>query len=311
MFFRAAGAAATSDNQVQIRSGTTFCPQRDVASSDFTVYCTPAEQTSPEQTSPAAVFRVFADKVARDTTVPYYIAGEDAAGNPNAWTGAPTGPFSIACVLSNGVKSRVYNVRVECPDPTPADSGSDDTGCVVMQALDTTLSAGWTADHVDGVTFNARNRSKELTRAGLSPLLYSFVPPITARYAFVVDLTTRGRADFNDIYAQFTPGGWEARRGTNSTVLRGWVKGFQSQFTRGAWIATSVDHRPHSMSTNRVLDAGTEYVVQIAGRSNDVTVHRIIMFPCEGEGCDRKKWRSKQETCAPGSTMYTPRPKAI
>lgn len=313
MYFRAAGAGSSTENQVEIVRGISFCPMRDVGSDSFTVFCTPSD------TSAKAVFRINTKKVGKDFQTPYYIAG-DEAGVPNAWTTAPSGSFTLVCALGGGIKSQIRRVIIECPvmlptTPTPepemmptAEPESD--GCVIIQAKGAMLSDGWVDDQPDGVTFRPNNRSKDLTGAGVSPIYYKFTAPLTSRFALALDMTTRGRADFNDVHMRFSPGGWQLMSKAQTSVsFFDWIKGYHSIFGRAAKVASQVDHVPHSVSTGAILQKGQEYEVAISGRSNRLTLHQILLFPCAGSGCRRHQWKPTQEMCLPGSTKYTPRPR--
>lgn len=108
MFFRAAGVASSTDNQVEVTRRIKFCPERDVGTKDFTVFCTPSDSSAK------AVFRVNGGKVFKDVETPYYIGG-DIGGVPNAWADVPVGRFTLVCSLGGGVKSQIHGVMIECP----------------------------------------------------------------------------------------------------------------------------------------------------------------------------------------------------
>lgn len=312
MFFEAAGTAANR-NKLRIQSGKVFCPRQEVGSEAFTITCVPPPGTS------MAIFRLDGEVVQKDNKAPFYIA-EDASGTPLAFKRYPRGDFEISCSYAGGMVEAT-KVRIECAggstkDRTPVEVPvpmGDPNACVIMEAKDTSLPPvqdkdGWVADQPDGVTFRPGNTDKGIAGPGEFPLTYKFTAPTTSRYGVAIDMTTRGRGDFNDIFIMFSPGGFQLMRDGNSMMADGWIKGYHSMFSRGAKIS-SVDYEPHSVSTGVILQKGQEYEFAIGGRSSQVTVHSIILFGCSGELCERPGWKGLQETCAPGSTDYAPRPK--
>lgn len=89
------------------------------------------------------------------------------------------------------------------------------------------------------------------------------------------------------------------REGVGKRVS-GWIKGYHNRNGRAA-LTSTVDHNGHSIASGDVLQVGSEYLLEISGRSNGVTVHRVLMFPCMGEGCQRRGWRDTQNICIPDS----------
>lgn len=300
MYFVPAGPGAPAGPQVEVTRRLTFCPPRDLGTTHFTVLCMHSD------TSTKAVFRVNGTKVGKALQQPYYLSGM-TDGIPNAWSDYPADvKFTLVCSLGERLKSQIRRVRIACPNDMPPVRKA----CVTIAARSAPeLSDGWVADHIDGVTYRPGNRSKELTASGVSPLFYTFKAPVTSQYGVAIDLTTRGRADFNDVHMRFSPGGFQLMRDGHAVVLDRWIKGYHSLFNRGAKIASQVDHVPYSVSTAVVLQEGEMYEFAISGRSNQVTVHSIILFGCEGNDCDRRRWKAMQEMCVPGSTAYSPRPR--
>lgn len=298
MFFESVGGEVIT--KVLVRPRMTICPRIDLGTDAFTVSCAGGETTT------RSFFRINSAQVSVDKEAPFYIAG-DEDGIANAWTTAPNTSFTLVCAQPGGIKSQARRVRIECPELPPA----EETGCVVLDATKTELSPAWTLDPAPGVTFNADNRSKELAKSGEAPLYYKFTPKITSQYSFILDMTTRGRADYNDVYMRVNPGGLQLRRGDSVGNRLGWIKGYHAFFSRGVKVSSQIDHVPHSVSTGIILQKDVEYEVGISGRSNRVTLHNIVMFPCEGIECQRKYWKKKQEECLPGSTAYKPKPKRV
>lgn len=327
LYFVPAGDSHNEETRVPVKDGITFCPMQEFGSSKFSIQCV-------EDNANMAFFRVNGAREHHDMEGPhyigkgpYYIAG-DTNGMPKPWNGAPSDGFTLVCKVGPGSKIVAENVRIACsqgmkspmepPTTTPPtttitaastqNKASRPKGCVVIPAKSTKLSDGWVDDQDDGVTFNPGNKDKGIVGPGDAPLYYKFIAPTTSRYAVVLDLTTRGRADYNDVFLRFSPGGFQLVREGTSKIVTDWVKGYQKHFARGASIS-SEDHSPHSMSTGIILEKGMEYELAIGGRSNQVTLHNSILFECDGLDCQRKKWKKDQEACLPGSTLHEPRPR--
>lgn len=215
-------------------------------------------------------------------------------------------------LLSKTISAAIFLVTLVTASASKEDGNAKIVSkeCVVIHGRNTNLSKGWVADHSDGVTFMPDNMSKLSEKAGAYPIYYKFKAPSSSRYAVVLDMTTRGRALYNDVFMSLSPGGFQLIRDDVPRFSNGWIKGYHSNFARAA-IVSSVDFMPHSISSGVILEKGKEYVFGVSGRSNRVTLHNVILFACEGLKCQRKHWRSDLEACLPGSTAYTPRPRPI
>lgn len=206
------------------------------------------------------------------------------------------------------------------PDP---DSGSNDdpffdtdsgrkkltmdqikTGCIILDARtdvnDSKLSPKWVVDDEnEGLTFRKDDEREWVTKADESPLYYKVTATRSSRFAIVVDMTTRKPAEHNDIWISFQPGDLQAMRKRTPVMKKGWIKGYHNKNGRAALILT-VDFTPHVLSTGEVLVKGKDYMLGIGGRSSMVTVHRIVLFPCDGIGCQRGwPWRRSLASCLP------------
>ena len=115
---------------------------------------------------------------------------------------------------------------------------------------------------------------------------YGIRVPVESNYAIVIEMTTKHWTEHNDVWLRWPQGnGFRLRRG-KSSFLRGtkWTKAYHNGYGR-AKKSFSVDFRPHAFSTADVLKPGKTYMLHIGGRSSQVVVHRIIMFPCSGQSC--------------------------
>lgn len=183
-------------------------------------------------------------------------------------------------------------------------TGVGEIDCIVVDArrdvIGDVLTKGWTDDEErGGLTFRQDDWSESLTSAGQSPLNYVVTPQNSSRYALIIDMTTAKHSEHNDVWVRVKPGGIQAmRKGVDKKIKSGWVKGYHNKKGRAALVST-VDNKPHSLSTGVVLTKGFGYEVSISGRSSMVTLHRIIMFPCTGRGCMRStKWNETLRKCS-------------
>lgn len=295
------GADRSSAHMVELKDDISICPDHEFGTDKITILCTASEK------SRRATFRINRKEVSKAFKKPYHIEGE-VNGVARPWE-APGRRFTIVCSLNDGYQRKARRVLIGCPkEATPPDPISpvekDPSECTLLQAKDTELSEGWVEDHEDGVTFRPNNRSKTVEKAGVAPLYYKFIAKANTQYGVSIDMTTRGRADFNDIFMRFRPGGFRLIRDSEEVTMTRWIKGYHNFMARAVKVV-SVDEHAHSVSTELVLQKGEEYEFAISGRSNRVTVHQILLIPCQGGGCQRKQWKDMQELCLPGSTNFS------
>lgn len=287
----------------ELMDDLTFCPDT-FESGRFSIFC----KEGPD--SARARFFVNRMKVRSDSSVPFHI-NRDFRGNVKAWMDAPEGFFVIECRLGANVKSQA-RVRVSCdeePEPTmesvpkgePMITQKAD-GCTLIDSRLSDLSQGW-KETDEGVIFREGNPSLSIVAAGRFPLEYKFTPVVTSHYAVVVDMTTMDSRDYNDIWIKVDGDFTLIRRGvTKEGEGDGWIKGYHNADGRKSFIS-SIDFNAHSISTRAVLKAGVEYTFMISGRSTQVEVHKIILFPCgmeEGSICQRgdRTWKDFMVSCA-------------
>lgn len=290
------------DSFIPIIDGMNFCP--DIfPTGRFTVQC--VESTD----STRAVFYVNSVVQKSEGAKPYFIAG-DKGGKAAAWLDYPVDEiFSLGCHLNDGTNSEVA-LTVKCddiPDPSPEDGImpgdgvlTSSSGCVVIDAKATTLSEDW-YETDEGIVFRPHVDGTYVAKAGLFPISYKFTAPLTAQFAFVLDMTTAHSTEHNDVWAWFPTGGFQLTRGVINEDERkgqGWTKVYHNSNKRDC-LASSIDFSPHSMATKEVLEEGVEYEILLSGRSSKLEVHRIIMFPCSGIECQRNVpgWRRLLAEC--------------
>lgn len=182
-------------------------------------------------------------------------------------------------------------------DSINGDSNSG-AGCIFIDAKEAEPTNGWVAVE-DGLIFRPDWIGSNITGAGRAPLVYMLVPTTTSQYAVIVDMTTSGGSEHNDVWLQLK-GGFQIMRKGVASMVTGWTKGYHNKRGRAAFVST-VDNNAHSISSGAVLQQGVHYVFKVGGRSSLVTFHRLLFFPCEGDGCQRGGWREKQNACIPGS----------
>lgn len=184
-----------------------------------------------------------------------------------------------------------------------ADVAVDVPPCAVIPASGHMggLPAGWVSSPDDSVTFRPLDESTTIYLPDKSgALVYSFGVPRKGRYAFVLDMTTSAAWNHNDVWVQLLSGGGLLlrREGRSLKASRGFVKAYHNAEGRAAH-SVSIDSDGHSLSSKEVLVPGTAYYFALAGRSTMLTVHRAILFPCEGMGCETtsKYWQNMISRC--------------
>lgn len=313
----AAGERATDTAGSSLEDGTRICP-KDIGSKGFSVIC-----VAPTDATPIKFF-VDGKWVRSENVLPFTISG-DTSGYVKAWNEFPTDrKFTLTCTSSEGGNVSA-TLSVQCPESgkrthagtskVPEEQGSPSDGatsqvkdvttskegCVVIDARKTRLSPGWTMD-TNGVWFQKNNSKHSIARAGEFPLSYRFTAPVTATYGFVIDMTTSHGTEHNDVWARFPDGGFRFNRHgvfRGGAASQGWVKIYHNMNKR-AVVSSTVDFNPHSISTGNELTEGITYEVDLAGRSSKVQVHRILMFPCDGQNCHggSRTWVAALARCA-------------
>lgn len=296
MVFREAGSG--SGEGPILKDGVTFCP-KTFGFNRFSVFC------KESALSISAEFLVNGNPVRVERSTPYYIKG-DQENTVNAWTDYPADWFVVECRLSDGTSSKA-SVRVFCD--IPLDEGvvkgeeifPTSEGCVLIDAKSAPVVGDW-RETDNGVIFRPGDFAITISvDKKAQKMSYFFTPPVTSRYAVVMDMTTAGGKDYNDIWMRFPEGGFALTRGgvRLEGVGEGWIKGYHNANGRAA-IISSVDHNAHSVSTREILEAGHEYEIAISGRSSMVEMHRIVLFPCAGDdSCQRgaKSWKNWINVC--------------
>lgn len=146
-------------------------------------------------------------------------------------------------------------------------------------------------------------------------LVYSFVAPGNLTYALAMDstpgpsnATVRSRTEHNDVYVRLRKPGFTRRRlkvvgedleEKTKKSTTAWLKVYQNQAAR-SWQAATTDNLPDYLSTSSPLIKGNEYVLEVAGRSTDFSLHGFCLFPCNGLRCSRQTvfWREQEKLCS-------------
>lgn len=163
------------------------------------------------------------------------------------------------------------------------------------------LPDGWVPSPEGSLTFRPLDNSTKIFLPNSSgALVFAFGVPRKARYAFVLDMTTRAPWSHNDVWWQLLSGGGFLlrRAGRSLKASRGFVKAYHNGHGRAAH-SVSIDSDGHALSSKEVLVPGMPYYFALAGRSTQLTVHRAVMFPCEGVGCETtsKHWQNMVSRC--------------
>lgn len=201
------------------------------------------------------------------------------------------------------------------PSPPPALTPRQlEAGCITQYATYAKHDTFWTRTD-DGLGFRINANGKAVWEANRTePLQFFFTPLQTSQHAIAFDMTTGDGHDHNDIWLRVRHLSSVPPSLVDFQLIRKNVtldtakanpradryrKGYHNANGRKA-LLYSVNGAPHSMSTAPALVAGEDYVLEVVGRSSKVILHRVTLFPCEGLGCQRKQWGSRQRRCMPG-----------
>lgn len=328
---------ALLSRRIRLKSRMKFCPQRDIGYEKISLLC--ATDGNLSTTASIWVNGVAVQKdILSPFLISGQVPG--SAGIPVPWANIPAAPFKATCRLSSGDSKKVRKVHVVCSQslpttsplppkptnspiffPTPtatstsapaarsippsipsmsptSDNEKDRAGCVIIDVRSATPSNGWIRVS-NGLAFKPDNMATSITGSSKAQLFFSFRPLQTSRHAVVVDMTTSAGSDFNDVWIHLK-GGFQLMRQGIAQNVTGWIKGYHNKRGRAA-IISHVDRNAHSIASAEVLEENVEYSFGLGGRSNRVTVHQILLFPCTGTGCQRGEWKDTQNICLPGS----------
>ncbi len=161
-------------------------------------------------------------------------------------------------------------------------------GCVIIKAGDYSrgLTPGWTREVDGSLTYRKKDPYGGVERAGTSVLEYSFMVPWMSQYAVTLDMTTRDYTEHNDVFVRFEYGGGLMLAKTGSLRYGGadYLKAYHNKKGRST-EAFSIDNNAHSFFTKAMLPPGLKLRITIGARSTQVTLHRIVLFPCKGSQC--------------------------
>lgn len=196
----------------ELKSGTTFCP-KFFSERGFSVEC-----TAPPSARSAS-FRVNGRFQRREMATPFMIAG-DHAGIIFPWSTFKSGKNVISCAINTG-ESVTAEVVLDCGEEMPgkkkkaADKRSKSTpkprpvevprlgpvstkSCTTISATDYvgSLSKGWEIV-ADGIFYKKDDPFAGVVPPSTARVTYKFTPPVTSKYAFVLDMTTSHPTEHN------------------------------------------------------------------------------------------------------------------
>lgn len=184
--------------------------------------------------------------------------------------------------------------------PAPKPTGGKGS-CVVIRVgkYQGPLRGGWVRKG-DGLAYKPNDNYEGVVGGSKAPLAFYFRVHVPGTYGVTVDMTTSHWTEHNDIWLKLPFGrGFTLRR--FSKVRKGgtgYLKAYHN-YNKRATAAFSVDFNPHSFSTADVLKPGRTYKIIVGARSTKVTVHKIIMFRCDGIQCQSGSavWRRYVNIC--------------
>lgn len=317
-------ASSSANKKIKLASGKTFCPQDAFQSNDITI-------ESKADKSNMAYFFVDGDLEYLAKDKPFYIAGTNG-NSPKAWNYKTNKAYTIDVFLPNsGTYRSVKNVKISCasrcednspinsepPSPTPTSTSSPKpdnpgnpapAGCIIIDAKTADLSTGW-SELSDGVGYRVSDPSMDTSSSGQAPLHFPFKVPSNSYYAVVLDFTTNSTFYFNDLWIQMSSPGLGLNLFRNTIVTTDWVKVYHNENGRAVLTWTQGDlFVKRTISSGAVLKPNVNYVLSVGGRSAQVVLHRVLLFPCQKTSaynrCQYQKWEQDQNRCIPGS--YVP-----
>ncbi len=307
---RVVPAGYVSNGGTKLHSGSKICPAD--YPNGFTIEC---------RKGMVAPVSFFVDgKLWRKTSVwPYSITGsqkkyqgygkkvrqtigcKSSNGGPKQWA-----TIHFACDITSRKNQKRSNVEeidwTRTEEEKKRWRWNGNKGCVLVNASNPLggLGWGWSREEGGGVTFRKGDPFEGIVQGNASPLTYSFRVPIESNYAITLDMETTGWTEHNDVYLRFQYGGGLVLRRPGFERIPGgkYTKAYHNQNGRYR-EAKSVDNFGHSFSTLAKLKPGERYFITVGGRSTKVTVHNIILFPCEGGKCTAfdKYWGNTLSTC--------------
>lgn len=322
-------ASNPSATKIKLISGGSFCPNDVFSSAELTI-------EAKGDTSEMAYFFVDGklEYIARSD--PFYIAG-GSKDSPNPWNYHNDKSYKFDIFLpSSKIYKSVNNVVISCassckkgntpspkisdspkPNPkvtnTPKPSPTSRTspapklpaGCIVIDAKRAVLSTGWSL-LTDGIGYRVNDPSMTTSDAGLAPIQYEFKVPSSSYYSVILEFTTNNTFYFNDLWIKMNEPGLGLNLYRNTIVTKDWVKVYHNEFGRAAltWTQRSAFVK-RSISSGKKLNSNVGYILSVSGRSAQVILHRILLFPCQKtlvvNQCQYQKWKENQNRCIPDS----------
>lgn len=310
--------------------GDTFC----VSSLPFTLFCKGMEGAE------SVVWNYRGRDIAKDDGPPFSIAGErnglprpwKGFQGPGMLICTSSDGSSVqvqleapcAVSVSPGARTKTSTLPKESPNPSVASAIASESqldNFVVFNAstylnLERQLPDGWKAVNTSLVYRQGSGSwiaPAPQTDSGF--LSYAFLAPGNFTYALAMDstpgptnATVLSLTDHNDVYVRLRKPGFTRRRlkivGENlqdvtKKPTAAWLKVYQNQATR-SWQAATTDHLPDYLSTSKPLVSGSEYILEVAGRSTDFSLHGFCLFPCSGRRCSRQTvfWQEQEKLCS-------------
>lgn len=123
----------------------------------------------------------------------------------------------------------------------------------------------WNPHHIDG--------------AGSSTIKYKFTVAQSGSYYITMKSHAAHSTEYNDAWVKFNKG-MKAEKPGHSYWTGGWVKAYQNRGS-GVYEIFTKDHDPHQLATGH-LNAGQVYEIELAGRSSQFAVDRVMLVKCNG-----------------------------
>ncbi|KAI0559704.1 hypothetical protein FGB62_139g26 [Gracilaria domingensis] len=298
----------------------TLC--QDDLPSPFTVVCFPPEGVSVSY----ARFYLNREMVRTERVAPYVITGDVSGSGAFPWNNPPA-VSEITCRLSGGqnvtstisfscggsapsmappatmpATTTMAQTTTAAPPTTPAvvmPRAATGSGCVYMPATGYDSKTGAWIEGGGGMQYKFDDPSRKTDKPDAAVMTYSFVAPITGRFAITVDMLTSHGTEHNDIWIEIEGVPFRlVKKNSSQDGKSGMNKAYHNRNGRSKIVYT-VDFDAHVFSTKGDLQAGETYTVKIGGRSTKVRVYAIILFPCEAFSCaPGNEWNGAMNSCS-------------
>lgn len=236
---------------------------------------------------------VATEALYKATPAPFVAEPEEEAGQtstaqpstqaPQVYTSAPTAAPTEAYVEPQATAAQTQ-AQTEAQeqsqsDGAPCGSWVGKDGKVVISVANS--GYGKWQNEGDGIKWDAGNWDPHMTVEPSDPIAYKWVAPQAGKYVITALTSSPHSTEHNDMWLK-VPGGVALEKPGNSMGMKyDWEKAYSNGMAN-SMVLSAVDNDPHFFATGHV-EAGSTNTIEIAGRSSQFKVHKIMVLACGGE----------------------------